>query len=153
MPEATRPATRYAGESGSEFADEGEGDDVTGEGGLAETNELGTGLQHHDGADEEASGQDDRERANADVVHLIHEVAKIAWAGEEIGERLHGHEGVSLDVGEEATEGVAKHLDHRDALDGLGVVFGYLEGSIWHDSLSLGAMSLRLPLTESAKAA
>src|SRR5262249_31948317 len=52
-------------ERGAEFANESNGDNVTGESGLAETRELRTGLQNHDDADEKSGEKNDGERADA----------------------------------------------------------------------------------------
>jgi hypothetical protein len=75
-----------AGDGGAEFANEGEGDDVSGERGLTETFELCAGLENHDRADEKAGEKDDGERADADVVHLIEGVLDVAWASGEVGD-------------------------------------------------------------------
>ena len=80
-----------AGDGRAEFADEREGNDIAGEGNLAEALKLRAGLQHHDRADEKSGEKDDGKRADADVVHLVESVLAVAGRSEEIGEGTHGH--------------------------------------------------------------
>jgi hypothetical protein len=59
-------------------------------------------LENHDGTDEETGEEDDRKRANADVVHLIESVLDVARAPGEVGDGVVGENGVVLnfeDVG------------------------------------------------------
>jgi len=49
---------------------------------------LRAGLQHHDDADEETRQEDDGQRADADVVHLVEEVLQVMRATKKIGEGL-----------------------------------------------------------------
>ncbi len=100
--------------------------------GLAEAHELRAGLEHHDCADEEAGHEYDGERADADVVHLIENVLKIARAGGEIGERLAGELKIILDVEDEALGGVGQDFDHGDLFNYLRVGCRELERGVGH---------------------
>jgi hypothetical protein len=93
---------------------------------------LRSRLQHHDGADEEAGHEDDGERADADVVHLIEDILKITRAGGEIGERLAGELEVILDVEDEALGGVGQDFDHGNLFNWLRVVCRELERGVGH---------------------
>jgi hypothetical protein len=128
-----------AGDGRPEFADESEGDDVTGERGLAETFELRASLENHDGADEKTGEKDDGERAYADVVHLIEGVLNVARAGGEIGDGVVGEFGIVLDFEDAGFSEVLEDLrDGRD-FGCAGFVGSSLDWSIGHGILLNGS--------------
>jgi len=128
-----------AGNGGAEFANEGEGDDVAGERGLAETLELSAGLENHDGADEKTGEEDDGERADADVVHLIESVLDVAGTGSEIGDGAERQFGVVLNFEDAGFGEVLKDLHDGGDFGSAGFLRCSLEWSVSHEFLAKGS--------------
>src|SRR5579885_1289904 len=115
------------------MARKGNRDDIPGEGGLAETSELRAGLQDHHRTDEKAGEQNDRKRADADVVHLAKEVLHIVRTGQEIGKGTARHDGVVLKAVEEFLEDADQNTDRRDRRFGGLLATRDLKRGICHD--------------------
>jgi hypothetical protein len=123
------------GDRGAEFANEGEADDVSGEGGLAEAYELGARLEDHDRANEKPGKEDDGERANADVVHLLKGVLNVAGAASEIGDGVVGENGVVLDFEDASFGKVLKDLHDGGDFRSAGFRGSRLNWSVSHEFL------------------
>ena len=86
MPEALRPATSSAVMVGPKLADQSERDRIAGERRFAEALELRGGLQHQHTADEKPGEHDDRQRSDADQIHLLERVGPILRRRKNIGD-------------------------------------------------------------------
>jgi len=126
---------KEAGDGGAEFADEREGDDVAGEGGLAETLELGARLENHDRADEKTGEEDDGERADANVVHLLKGVLNVAGAGGEVGDGVIREFRVVLDFEDAGFGQVLKDLHDGGHIGDAHVLRCSLDWRVSHEFL------------------
>jgi hypothetical protein len=108
------------GDGGTELADQGEGYGIAGESGFAELFELRRGLQHHHSADEKAGENNNRQRTDADEVHLLESVEPIARGGGEIGERAEGKLRVLLHAENLAFDAVGENGEDGGRVAGFG---------------------------------
>jgi len=96
-------------------------------------------LENHDGADEKTGEEDDGERADADVVHLIESVLDVAWAAGEVGDGLEGEFGIVLDFEDVGLGEVLKDLDDRGDFGSADFLRCSLEWSVSHEFLAKGS--------------
>ena len=77
MPEPTRPGDHQRGQHRAELLDHRRADQAADHRARAELIERHAGLQREHGAGEQAGEQHDRERADADAVELLDDVAVV----------------------------------------------------------------------------
>ncbi len=96
---------------------------------------MRAGLENHDRADEKAGEEDDGERADADVVHLIESVLDVARAGGEVGDGVERENGIVLDFEDVGLCEVLKDLHDGGDFGSAGILRCSLEWSVSHEFL------------------